>query len=298
MIIAAQRNHLKRKIKFHEDEITSCVFGELRHLSPDILWRLFHRLVSSADISEKFWPQKNPTKVEFEFWPKTVNVYPDLIVHFYDENGILLNILIEIKWEAKLFPKCELVRQWQSRKSKDSSWLHLYVVKKIDTGQKEISDSLLIAKGNCNLVPCNQCQEEEKYTYGLKAGLISWKNRLGCLSWHSLVAALKSEGERLIFVKGIERFLNNQGINTFTGFSWLKRESLIFEKDSYEFYPRNSWFLFLKDTAIEDNFFQKQTMDFFGTSKWFILPQQLDFNCDYTENDLKFYRTANKKGKK
>lgn len=254
MIIAAQKRKIKRKIRLYEDEITSCIFGEMRNLNPKALWRIFGRFVSYSNISEELWPEKEPTKVEFEFWPRIGDVEPDLIIHFYDGDNVFLHIMVEVKWGGKLFPKCELVRQWESRNFIKAPWLHLYLVKRTDSVYKEVSDSFTIAGGNCSQVPCNNCYGKNRKVRNIltKKEIDDWKKRLGYLSWNDFLTASKELGKlEPDFTKGIANFLENQDIISFSGFSWLCREMHLLEENNLHFFRPTPWFDFLKEESLQ-----------------------------------------------
>jgi hypothetical protein len=121
MLAAAANGKLKRRRDYLEDEITSIFFGGLQLLPIKTIWSLFAKIAKQANIhSDAF--SSSPTSANFEYWPRfdniepdLVNVEPDLVINFKQDGRPLLNIIVEVKWNSPLNPKCELVKQWSSR---------------------------------------------------------------------------------------------------------------------------------------------------------------------------------------
>ena len=233
MLTAAAHGKIKRveKLELWEDEITSCIFGEIKYLKSLEVWNIFRHLAKAAKIEDSIWPKEVPDKVKFDFWPPTGPVEPDLIVHFYKNNLSLLHIIVEVKWEAGLSPKCELVRQWGHRSCDVGNWLHLYLVKNVFSGIGEIHSSLAIAKSKCADNGYSCCDEDKDTKKKVKISGIDfkpeyWEERLGCIGWRDVVEA--TSGIDVIH-KGIRIFFKKQGIEIFSGFSQLPEEKLLGE---------------------------------------------------------------------
>lgn len=229
MLTAAVNGKLKRQVSLWEDEVTSCIFGEMRHLNASSVWRIFRHLAETAHIGDLIRSEEMPDKVEFEFWPKTGLVEPDLMVHFYKRDLSLLHIIVEVKWGAKLSPKCELVRQWGHRPTAEDNWVHLYLVKDVSTGIGEIASSLAISKSKCTDERYSCCDVDTKKRDEISAMNFStkdWQNHLGCIGWRDVIEATRGVDE---IHKGIRIFFEKQGIEVFSGFSQLSDEKLLGE---------------------------------------------------------------------
>lgn len=86
--------------------MTSCVFGEMRHLPTSDIWAFFSRLVPAGKRAAINWSDDTPDKAEFHFWRRG-KVEPDLCIDFFRSGVHQASLLIEIKWDASLSPKCE-----------------------------------------------------------------------------------------------------------------------------------------------------------------------------------------------
>ena len=229
MLTAAVHGKLKRQVKLWEDEVTSCIFGEMKHLNVSSVWSIFRHLAETAHVSDSIWPKEIPDRVEFEFWPKTGPVEPDLIVHFFKRNFPLLHIIVEVKWGAKLSPKCELVRQWGHRLAAEDNWLHLYLVQNVSSGMGEIASSLEIAKSKCTDEKYSCCDVDTQKKDEISAMSFEpkdWENCLGCIGWRDVVEATRGvDGIH----EGIRIFFEKQGIEIFSGFSQFSDEKFLEE---------------------------------------------------------------------
>jgi len=259
--MAAAKGHLTRKVDLREDEVTSCIFGEMKHLPVQTVWAIFNHLATNAKINKDFFDVTAPEWMEFKFWPKwdtaSGHVEPDLVVHFFKDNQPVLHVIVEVKWDAQLSPPCELVRQWRHHLPDDkATWLHLYIVKESAKGWNEIGDSLKYFEENCPQ-GCESCEDKKK-----KKGLSNkrefsvsdWQARLGCIGWRHLVNAVRDDSSaNPDWVEGVSAFFKKQGIVPFTGFAftWLNEKDIkyLLSGDNI-FFRRDPWFSFLQGKSI------------------------------------------------
>jgi hypothetical protein len=227
MLIAAAKKKLKRQTHLWEDEVTSCVFGEMRHLPASDIWAFFSRLVPTGNRAAINWPDDTPDNAEFHFWRRG-KVEPDLCVDFFRSGVHQASLLIEIKWDASLSPKCELVRQWNDWRHKEIPTVHLYLVKDNSSGRGEIQQSLELLESQCASLENPCCQEYDHKRAEVKAVkplLPYWKNRLHCLGWRDLVSLEKDMGGLgpvgRQWAKELNAFLQRYGLERFRGFDWL-----------------------------------------------------------------------------
>jgi hypothetical protein len=264
LLTAAAHGKLKRKIVLHEDEVTSCIFGEMQHLPTDVIWKIFSQLTKDAKIKDVKTIEnvfcESPDKVNFEFWPQwqtgVRHVEPDLVVHFSKENSPLLHVIVEVKWGARLFPPCELIRQWNwshSRRNDEAPWMHLYLVKDTAMGRTEIESSLFASKELCK--GCARCKDKDRkrlYKGSKFDTLEEWHGRLGCIGWRHVVKDI-SDIDRA-WGSGVSAFFAKQGIVAFTGFELLNKESICeLTTDQKLFFHSEPWFGFLDNKQISQN---------------------------------------------
>jgi hypothetical protein len=296
MITSALKSKLKRKISFYEDEITSCIFGEMKHIDPNIIWKIFRRLIISTGIQSDYWNDYVPTNVQFKFWNRNNNVEPDIILHFFKDDKIYLNIIIEVKWKSPIFPKCELVRQWNNRNIIDSSnWLHFYLVKNKAVGFRDITNSLSIAKDQCNSKRhCSMCEcgiriFKEKYYVD------DWENRLCCISWNDIsyaVNAVRSDAPD--FSIGIVNFLEKQGVNIFTGYSTIEKAAAFPDKEIASFFSKDPWFKFNSKPNISEKALGLPDVgkaSFFTKDPWFKFNGKINISLDKAKYKHFFQKT-------
>jgi len=264
MLTAAAHGKLKRRIVLHEDEVTSCIFGEMQYLPPDMIWQIFNQLTKDAKLKDVKTVERVfcnfPDKANFEFWPQwktgVRHVEPDLVVHFSKENSPLLHVLVEVKWDSPLSPPCELIRQWNwsnSRGDDETPWIHLYLVKDTAKGHTEVESSLCDSEEICK--KCKRCEGKDKIRLykGPKFDTSAeWQGRLGCVGWRHLMAAINKIGHKhRSWSNGVSMFFAKQGLVPFIGFGWLSREDLgDVLTDEKIIFQRRPWFDFLNKIVI------------------------------------------------
>lgn len=263
MLTAAAHGKLKRRIVLHEDEVTSCIFGEMQYLPPDMIWQIFNQLTKDAKLKDVKTVEKVfcnfPDKANFEFWPQwktgVRHVEPDLVIHFSKENSLLLHVLVEVKWGARLFPPCELIRQWNwshSRRNDEAPWIHLYLVKDTAKGHTEVESSLFESEELCER--CPRCEDNDRRLYkGPKFDTSAeWQGRLGCVGWRHLMAAVNKIAQKhRRWSDGVSMFFAKQGLVPFIGFGWLSSEDLgDVLTDEEIIFQRIPWFNFLNNIEI------------------------------------------------
>lgn len=264
MLTAAAHGNLIRKIELYEDEVTSCIFGEMQYLSAMIIWNIFKQLTKDANIkgnkiSNAF--SEIPDSTKFEFWPRwekdDLVVIPDVVIHFYKNTRALFHLLVEVKWNASLSPPCELIRQWSwgySRRTDDAPWLQLYLVKDLAKGRAEVENSLSEIVKNCGECTLCEAQERSKRYRGGQFDFSDWQQSLGCIGWRHVIGAVtKCLGTEHYWSKGVSVFFAKQDIVPFIGFGWLNSEnSPVSPTGSYEFFRRTPWFAFLDDYEFNE----------------------------------------------
>jgi len=235
MITAARHGKL-RNYDLYEDEITSIIFGPMQYFPARDVWEIFRNLSGYAGIN--FWPIKMPESVKMHFWPKTGPVEPDLVIQFYRGEENILNIILEVKWDAPLSPLCELVRQWGHRGDDKSEWIHLYLVKDVAKRHADIQQSLDIALGKeepCAQVRWKCCCDmriKQKDITALKLTPRIWSERLGCVGWRHVLKSMPAGLKNTEWQEGAERFLGKHDFAHLTGFDWLNREALVSVEDT------------------------------------------------------------------
>ena len=289
MLTAAAHGKLKRKIVLHEDEVTSCIFGEMQHLPPDVISKIFSQLTRDAKIKDVKTIEsvfcESPDKVNFEFWPQwqtgVRHVEPDLVVHFSKENSPLLHVIVEVKWGAPLSPPCELIRQWSwSRRDDEAPWIHLYLVKDTATGRAEVESSLLESEERCECC-ARRARCEDKDEMSLFKGpkfdtAAEWRGRLGCIGWrHVMAASNKVTPRNRTWNDGVSMFFAKQGIVPFIGFGWLSKEDLCEVSLGKEMFFRGKpWFDFLNYIEISG------VSMFFRRKSWFDFLNDIEASGD------------------
>jgi len=253
MLTAAIHKKLKRETHLWEDEVTSCVFGEMRYLPAADVWHFFNRLFSSEKRTAVGWPDFEPDRAEFHFWRRG-KVEPDLAIDFYRQGLHQASLLIEVKWDAKLSPKCELVRQWSDWPHKEIPTFHLYLVKDSASGHAEIQQSLDLASTQCASLECPNCDVSNVRRFDVKAvkeHLPRWQQGLHCIGWRNLVSlendlsSYSPHGRR--WALELNAFLKKYGFEIFTGFEWLDRHPWgNTHPEISEFYNVEPWFSFLE----------------------------------------------------
>ena len=265
MLTAAMHGKLKRSIKLWEDEVTSCIFGTLQHYSPIEIVKFFDELVRIAGIKKEDFLYDSTLNVEFTFWPKLGQVEPDLVVSLFYSNKLFLKIILEVKWDSKLSPACELVRQWKWReKSDDIEWLHLYIVKDKASGSKEINSSLVLVENNteCQNYSCyhSDCKKINEVIFSKNEREI-WKQSLGCVGWCDVIVVMNTVFKNELLSLGTSRFFEKQGISPFSGFQWLSDFQICQLKDD-QFFNNEPWFLFLSEISVDNEPVNFYNLDF------------------------------------
>jgi hypothetical protein len=239
MLAAAANGKLKRRRDYLEDEITSIFFGGLQLLPIKTIWSLFAKIAKQANIhSDAF--SSSPTSANFEYWPRFDNIEPDLVINFKQDGRPLINIIVEVKWNSPLSPKCELVKQWSSRPKKSEEWIHLYITKQTSSRNfQDIKNSIDIAKSGLCDKPEN-CQQPKCFSHPTNA-FSSWKQgkKLAAITWPEIIAISKSVLENNDpTLKGIEIFFQKQGIHLFNGFSLPDElNDFVYQQPAPDFYP-------------------------------------------------------------
>ena len=264
MLTAAAHGKLKRQIDLWEDEITSCILGEMQHLPVQDVWEIFRKLAAYGKIPKDLSHIAHPDEFKFEFWPKWETgsgyVEPDLVVHFYKDRQTILRFIIEVKWNAQLSPPCELVRQWRYRLPDDTAtWLHLYLVKKSAQGITEIKDSIRYFERECP-DECKACEDKalkKGLSNGRKFHVSDWETSLGCIGWrHVIASASEVSYMKQAWHEGIAAFFVKQGIVPFVGFGWLEDKEYNISMTSVHdevLFHREPWFGFLEDMVIKND---------------------------------------------
>ena len=269
MLTAAAYGKLKRRLDFHEDEVTSCIFGAMRHLPVQTTWKIIKRLAVDAKINNDLFNVVSPERLEFEFWPKWAtgsgHVEPDLVVHFFKGNQPVLHVIVEVKWGAQLSPPCELVRQWRHHIPDDTeTWLHLYLVKDSAKGWKEVTDSLDYFEDYCpqGCAACENKKTKKGLSNGRNFNVSDWNASLGCVGWRHVVNAICDiSQDHDEWVNGVSVFFEKQGIVPFIGFAWLQVENIgSISPDDEVFFRREPWFGFLDGMTIN---YDETKIDFF-----------------------------------
>lgn len=131
--LGVRDGHEKRVCE--EDEITSTVFGALEFVDLKHVYD-FWREVFRLERQSVLLPAESPNSCKFELWPKKNNIEPDAHFTFFWANGVRLDLLIELKWEAPLSGKDQLRKQWQDYLDidvKNNCW-HLFIAPDISAG--------------------------------------------------------------------------------------------------------------------------------------------------------------------
>ena len=256
MIKAAIHKKIRTK-SFMEDEVTSCIFGEIEKQTPGAIFHFFDELISRSNGLQEFNCQlkdkyRSPAYVKFDFWPSTGPVEPDLVVHFYDEkDDCYLHVLIEVKWGSPLKPPCELVRQWGNRPSTSGDWHHLYLTKDSARGRADLEKSAAIARNGC--AECfytesnNKCtlnNSRHKEIQGFDFQVNYWIRALRCVSWHDVVYSVNTSLSADLG-RGVTNFFEKQGVYSFSQYDWKFDDMRLDEVTEDIFYQRPPWFQFL-----------------------------------------------------
>lgn len=251
MLTAALNKKIKRRISLWEDEVTSIVFGEMRHLPTSDIWIFFTRLIPTAQRIAINWPDDIPDKAKFRFWDRN-KVEPDLSIDFFRTGEHIASLLIEIKWNSKLSPKCELVRQWADWPHKSIPTMHFYLVKDRASGQKEVNQSFQIAREQCESFD-NPCCKDGDFRRTQISKVMptfkAWQKCLLCIGWRDLLyqdKGLSSSAQE--WAKGVSAFLKSQGLETFSGFHWLSDSqwnNMVL--NPVLFFSKKPWFVFLNE---------------------------------------------------
>lgn len=107
-----------------EDEITSCIFGPLRFMTPDMRWRYLRVLFGHPEQLQDV----DPIQVDVELWPQWHTAYggrvePDVYIIARREEDTVATIIVEVKQvdRMKRFPSIDrdalsrqLSKQWGS----------------------------------------------------------------------------------------------------------------------------------------------------------------------------------------
>ena len=230
-MLFAAKHRKDHNFKLREDEISSCILGPLSYMPAKEVWKLFRAWLP---FNKDMWPFDIPTDVNFSFWPNLKNkgrVEPDLLVRFSCNGNSILLVIFEIKWESPLSGEDELIKQWNALPYTDKQIaFHVYLVKNTNRGNRELTRSL-------NNFPNN-----------------SWRNRLICIGWRSLIEVLlysrSSFGTAMnLWGEGVIAFLQRRGQTVFTGFEWLEKESVFPTPKNEIFWKTPSWFYIDKDVV-------------------------------------------------
>lgn len=261
MLDAAAKNKLRLKNSgLIEDEITSTIFGPIAYMKPDEAWEIIKSIAINANILEDNIPNENPNSFDIEFWPKHKNnIQPDIACCFRFVGKASCNILIEIKWGAHLSPRCELVRQWLTRPVPHEKWIHIHIVPKVTQGIQDIVRSIIILKGDCKAIECEDCTvDSPMYNRPVhpKKEAAAWKDCLGSIAWNNIQHIAKKHSESCKSTKilrrwggGVHKFLEKYGYIAFIGFRWLaeKKYALLDKESDNIFFTKSDWFSFLSD---------------------------------------------------
>jgi hypothetical protein len=254
MLIAALKKKLKRQVHLWEDEVTSIVFGEMRYLPPADIYSVFSRLIPAEKRLALNWLSELPDRAEFHFWRRR-KVEPDLNIDFYLKGQHVASILMEVKWDAGLSPKCELIRQWNDWPHIDIPTIHLYLVKDRAAGLAEIEQSVAIYDNFCMSREGNCCPEDDRKRAEIERAkrlLPGWKRHLHCIGWRDLVSLPKDLSHLSRFgqewARGVNAFLKTHGLESFQGFDWLRQYPWSSSMpQSFPIFQTTPWFSNLKD---------------------------------------------------
>jgi hypothetical protein len=263
MLVAAEKNKLKRKIKLWEDEATSTVFGPLVDMDPSEVWKVVNKMILASGKEENLLPQNySPSDCEIKFWSRNSNVEPDVMFHFKAPNGNNINLLLEVKWRnGKVSPTCELIRQWLTRPIPSEQWFHIYLVDSEAKRRHDVDTSLKILADGCdNDVSTCSC-EKIKFVRPAKSANVAnfWKEYLGLISWRHMQKIVQQiEAASLTpcslsrWAKGIRCFLEWCGYVPFVGFNWLNenRYQILEEGADNNLFIKLSWFSYLAKKNI------------------------------------------------
>jgi hypothetical protein len=225
MLIASIGNKC-HTLNLREDEITSIALGPLSYMPLIDIWQFFQDWLSP--FCTCLWPKTMPTNVNLSFWPnlkKQGRVEPDLVVRFSDNGITVLTLLIEAKWSSLISGRDQLIKQWKSLSEKEKeSVIHVYLVKDIGRGERDIERSLSIYSAH------------------------SWKSRLICVSWRSLVGVLQKNLAYFQFpmnrwAEGVISFLRLKGQISYNGFQSIGNDLLVMSSNKEIFWKIDSWFL-------------------------------------------------------
>lgn len=223
-MLTAAKQLKDRHMDLYEDEMTSIIFGPLMYMPPEDVWTLFRAWLPFDD---ELWPAGVSDGMDLSFWPNLSpagRIEPDLLVRFTKNGELFLTVMFEIKWNARISGHDELTKQWNALKDKEkANAFHVYLVKNTGIGIHEVTQSL-----------------ED-------SGSTTWRKRLVCIGWRSLVEILKFGnlpfGKAMNFwAEGLLAFLKRRGQTTFTGFEWLKREKVYRPATNRIFYKILPWF--------------------------------------------------------
>jgi hypothetical protein len=239
MLKAAAKRRGRYSTKLGEDEITSCVFGPLDYLPTEQVWGLFERLIPV----KKLWPKTVPNGHQCSFWQniaKSGRVEPDLAIRFLRDARPILTVLIEVKWDTYLNPEDQLVKQWDCiTQAEKAPCLHLYLVKDLTAGEKDIAKSLQISEP--------------------KSVKEHWKERLFCIGWRDLAERLNESlrfwnAPIVAWAKDVHGFLERIGVTAFSGFAHLPDPDITSIGAPPFFWREYPWFSYLEERNLPESF--------------------------------------------
>ena len=193
-----------------EDEVTSCVFGSLRFLDPQLAWRICRDLFGDQVRQCIQLSAEDVTEVDVRLWPhfaiEAGYVEPDVHIVAKGRDGSVSTILVEVKWGARL-GKDQLLRQWLSLPDEENHnadvpqqhTVHVFLYRGRFVDREDVE-----SQRNTATIPWGENGE-----------------RLVAISWHDLARhadAIKRSGAAFAWPRDLLRFLGSQGIVGFRGF--------------------------------------------------------------------------------
>ncbi|HDF2343500.1 TPA: hypothetical protein PC598_003112 [Morganella morganii] len=98
-----------------EDEVTSSIFGSMRYLNSNAIYRLFMALCREPIIHESCISHKIdlwPRMTDVLFQKEKYTVEPDAVLYFQFEKGITEKFILEIKWLDYRYGEAQLEKEW------------------------------------------------------------------------------------------------------------------------------------------------------------------------------------------